>query len=73
MLKIPLLEHEGGIFCFNYSEIFRMEFRELEHTKQMASLIPGSTLIIMPNLSHFAMWQNPAAFNAAVLKFLDMK
>ena len=27
MLKIPLLEHEGGIFCFNYSDIFRMEFR----------------------------------------------
>jgi pimeloyl-ACP methyl ester carboxylesterase len=45
----------------------------LEHTKQMASLIPGSTLIIMPNLSHFAMWQDPKAFNAAVLKYLEMK
>jgi len=45
----------------------------LEHTKQMASLIPGSTLIIMPNLSHFAMWQDPEAFNAAVLKYLEMK
>ncbi len=44
-----------------------------EHTKQMASLIPGSTLIIMPNLSHFAMWQDVEAFNAAVLKYLDMK
>ncbi len=44
-----------------------------EHTKQMASLIPGSTLIIMPNLSHFAMWQDAEAFNAAVLKYLDMK
>ena len=41
--------------------------------KEMASLIPGSTLIIMPNLSHFAMWQDPKAFNAAVLKYLDMK
>ena len=46
---------------------------ELEHTKEMASLIPVSTLIIMPNLSHFAMWQDPEAFNAAVLKYLDMK
>ena len=46
---------------------------ELEHTKQMASLIPGSTLILMPNLSHFAMWQDPKAFNTAVLKYLDMK
>jgi len=45
----------------------------LEHTRQMAALIPGSTLIIMPNLSHFAMWQDPAAFNSAVLNFLEMK
>ncbi len=44
-----------------------------EHTKQMASLIPGSTLIILPNLSHFAMWQDAEAFNTAVLKYLDMK
>ena len=44
-----------------------------EHTKQMASLIPGSTLILLPNLSHFAMWQDPKAFNAAVLKYLEMK
>lgn len=29
--------------------------------------------IIMPNLSHFAMWQDPKAFNATVLEFLEMK
>jgi pimeloyl-ACP methyl ester carboxylesterase len=46
---------------------------ELEHTKQMASLIPGSTLILLPNLSHFAMWQDAEAFNATVLKYLEMK
>ena len=45
----------------------------LEHTKEMASLIPGSTLILLPKLSHFAMWQDPKAFNTAVLKYLDMK
>jgi len=44
----------------------------LEHTKQMASLIPSSTLILLPNLSHFAMWQDPQAFNTAVLKYLAL-
>ena len=46
---------------------------KLDHTKEMASLILGSTLILLPDLSHFAMWQDPKAFNAAVLKYLDMK
>jgi pimeloyl-ACP methyl ester carboxylesterase len=46
---------------------------DYEHTKEMSSLIPGSTLIILPNLSHFAMWQDPEAFNTAVLKYLGMK
>ena len=62
-IKVPVAVADG-----EYDEAI-----DLEHTKQMASLIPGSTLIIMPNLSHFAMWQDPAAFNAAVLKYLDMK
>ena len=43
---------------------------DMEHTKQMASLIPGSKLIIMPGLSHFAMWQDPETFNATVLRYL---
>jgi len=43
---------------------------DMAHTKQMAAMIPGSELIILPGLSHFAMWQDPATFNAAVLKFL---
>ncbi len=43
------------------------------HTKKMASLIPGSTLIILPGLSHFAMWQDPKTFNASVLKYLGGK
>ena len=49
------------------------EVVKLEHTKRMTSFIPGSTLIILPNLSHFAMWQDTDAFNAAVLKYLDAK
>jgi pimeloyl-ACP methyl ester carboxylesterase len=41
-----------------------------EHSKEMAGLIPGAKLLVMPELSHFAMWQDPAAFNAAVMDFL---
>ncbi|ACN16300.1 predicted alpha/beta hydrolase [Desulforapulum autotrophicum HRM2] len=46
---------------------------DYEHTKQMAALIPGSTLIILSNLSHFAMWQDTETFNTTVLKYLGMK
>ena len=42
-----------------------------EHTEYLARSIPGAQLIILPDLSHFAMLQNPAAFNAALLGFLD--
>jgi pimeloyl-ACP methyl ester carboxylesterase len=42
-----------------------------EHTKEMAALIPGAQLLIMQDVSHFAMWQNPAEFNQAVLDFLS--
>ena len=37
---------------------------------EMAKAIPGAKLVILPGLSHFAMLQNPAAFNQAVLEFL---
>ncbi len=41
-----------------------------EHTEEMAQLIPGAKLVILPNVSHFAFWQDPALFNKAVLEFL---
>ncbi len=41
-----------------------------EHNAEMAELIPGAKLVILPDLSHFAMWQDPAQFNQAVLDFL---
>ena len=44
-----------------------------EHTEEMAKLIPGAKLIILPNVSHFAFWQDPALFNKAVLDFLAGK
>jgi pimeloyl-ACP methyl ester carboxylesterase len=42
-----------------------------EHTRYIASTIPGARLVILPNLSHFAMLQNPSTFNRAVLRFLQ--
>jgi pimeloyl-ACP methyl ester carboxylesterase len=41
-----------------------------EHDRYLAATIPGAKLVILPNVSHFAMLQNPAMFNAAVLEFL---
>jgi len=42
-----------------------------EHTKELAELIPDAKLLILPDVSHFAMWQNPAEFNQAVLDLLE--
>jgi pimeloyl-ACP methyl ester carboxylesterase len=44
-----------------------------EHTEELAKLIPGAKLVILPGVSHFAFWQNPDLFNKAVLDFLDGK
>jgi pimeloyl-ACP methyl ester carboxylesterase len=44
-----------------------------EHTEYMASVIPGAKLIILPNVSHFAMLQNPDGYSKSVLAFIDGK
>lgn len=41
------------------------------HAEHMASVIPGAELVILPGVSHFAMLQDPAAYNAAVRAFID--
>lgn len=41
------------------------------HTKRLASAIPGARLMILPGVSHFAMRQDPAAYNQAILSFLE--
>jgi pimeloyl-ACP methyl ester carboxylesterase len=41
------------------------------HTEYLARAIPGARLIILKDVSHFAMLQDPAQFNAAMLRFLD--
>jgi pimeloyl-ACP methyl ester carboxylesterase len=40
------------------------------HAEYMAQAIAGARLVILPDVSHFAMLQDPHAFNAAVLRFL---
>lgn len=41
-----------------------------ENTDFMFHHIPGAEELILPGVSHFAMLQNPAEFNAALLRFL---
>ena len=36
------------------------------HAREMARLIPGAQLIVLPGLSHFAPWQDSRRFNQAV-------
>jgi pimeloyl-ACP methyl ester carboxylesterase len=40
------------------------------HDIEMAQAIPNARLLILPGVSHFAMWQKPKDFNQAVLAFL---
>ena len=41
-----------------------------DHSERLTELVPGARLRLLPGVSHFALWQDPAAFNAAVLEFL---
>jgi pimeloyl-ACP methyl ester carboxylesterase len=41
-----------------------------EHTALMSRQIPGGRLVILPRVSHFAMLQDPAQFNRALIDFM---
>ncbi len=41
-----------------------------EHTEYLARTIPRATLIVLPDVSHFGMLQNPQEFSVAVIDFL---
>jgi pimeloyl-ACP methyl ester carboxylesterase len=41
-----------------------------EHTEYLARAIPGATLTILPDLSHFGMLQNAPEFGSAVINFV---
>jgi len=43
---------------------------EPAHTAEMAARIPHAELVVMKDASHFALWQQPGAFNKTVLEFL---
>lgn len=59
-IKVPTLVLDG-----DHDEIIRQE-----HVKEMARLIGGAKLVLIPDSSHFALFQQPAAFNRALLAFL---
>jgi pimeloyl-ACP methyl ester carboxylesterase len=48
-----------------YDEIIKRH-----HTEQIARAIPGARLVILPDVSHFAILQNPVEFNESVIEFL---
>jgi pimeloyl-ACP methyl ester carboxylesterase len=62
-IKAPILIVDG-----DHDEAIKRE-----HTKYMASAIPGAGLLILPNVSHFAFIRDPDFFNATVLSFLEGK
>jgi pimeloyl-ACP methyl ester carboxylesterase len=49
----------------------RDELIKREHTERMAAAIPGAGLFLLPEVSHFAPWQDPALFNDALVRFLE--
>jgi pimeloyl-ACP methyl ester carboxylesterase len=46
------------------------EIIKLEHARWIAKAIPNARFSLLENVSHFAMLQNPALFNEALLQFL---
>lgn len=47
------------------------EFIRREHAQYIARSIPGARFMLLPEVSHFAPLQRPAAFTATVLEFLS--
>jgi pimeloyl-ACP methyl ester carboxylesterase len=52
------------------------EFDEIisqDHLSEMALLIPNAKFVQFKEASHFALWQDPASFNKALVEFLEAK
>ena len=60
-IKVPTWIVEGD----------RSEVIKREHTDHLAAIIPGAGELILPNVSHFALLQDPEQFNDALLHFLS--
>jgi hypothetical protein len=59
-----------AFFCVLNPNCFRWFGHACEHTKYIASTIPGAGPLILPDASHFAFLQDSEHFNDAVLGFL---
>lgn len=60
-IKVPTIIADGA----------HEQFIAREHTEQLAHMIPGARLVILPNLSHGGPQQDPAAFHRLLIGFLD--
>jgi pimeloyl-ACP methyl ester carboxylesterase len=56
------------IACGQYEQFFKRE-----HFQQLAHLIPGAKLLVIPNVSHGGPIQDPLRFHKAVAALLDAK
>lgn len=43
----------------------------MAHAQELAAAIPGAELLILPDVSHFAVFQDPAAYTAAIRDWLE--
>jgi pimeloyl-ACP methyl ester carboxylesterase len=59
-IQVPALIVDG-----EYDEVVQRE-----HTAKLARLVPGAKLVIIPESSHFVMFQRPSALNQTILSFL---
>ena len=62
-ISIPVTIADG-----QYDEAIRAD-----HVIYMANTIPAANVVLLPNVSHFAMLQNPAEFADAVVTFLKYR
>jgi pimeloyl-ACP methyl ester carboxylesterase len=42
------------------------------HAKRLATLLPHATFVLLQDVSHFALWQDPDAVNASILGLLSL-
>lgn len=49
------------------------EVVRLDHVQEMVKHLRRGRLVVLPDVSHFAMWQDAPTFNAKVIEFLEEK
>lgn len=64
--KLATITAKTAISDGEHDEIIRRA-----DTESMARAIPGAKLVMLPGVSHFAMLQDPAQFNRALMEFLS--